>query len=127
MTKVSGFGYTVHVTDVDGNVRDIANDVTSWSIGRSGVTLRGVVNTAPGMSHSVFKDVTSSDVPRTVVIRHTRPEMPGFDGVVKFADYQVTREETGALVWTATPPGSDFERFMRAQIRDYMRAQGGGE
>lgn len=102
MAKTTGLTHAVHVTDVDGNERDITNDVTGWTVGRSGVTLHGVVNTAPGMSHSVFKDVLSGDVPRTVVIKSPQPELPGFEGVAKFADYQITRKPTGELVWTAT-------------------------
>jgi hypothetical protein len=123
MAKWSALGYAVHVTDGFGNVRDITNDVTGWTTGRSGVILHGVVNTAPGMSHAVFKEAGSpEDIPRTVAIKNpTRPEMPGFDGAVKFTDYQVTRKETGELVWTA--PGE----CMTAWMLELVREQSGGD
>jgi hypothetical protein len=109
------------VDDSGGTPRDIRNDLTSLQfstprgvqevtgidkaamerlllIADGQVTASGVFNTAANMSHDVFRTVPSTSVQRTVAI--------GIGGAtlsmeMLFTDYQISRSDSGELVWTA--------------------------
>lgn len=124
MAKQTGVGITTFsVDDSGGNVRDIKNDINAFGISTpravqdvTGLDNAGMdrlllladvaldldvlFNPATNRSHDVFKTVIGTDVARTVSI--------GFGGVtfapeIKFTDYNVSRDNGGAI--TIKTPG----------------------
>ena len=125
MAKASGLGQTtLSVDDASGTVKDIKNDVTNWSLATPrgvqeitgvdksaierlllladcSVTYNGVFNAATGLSHDVFKTVPSTSVNRTCTNTVNGVTLAA---EILFTDYQLTRNNTGELTWSA--PGS---------------------
>ena len=121
MAKESGLGWSVlSVDDAAGTPCDVRNDVTSLEyatpravqdvtgIDKSAmerlllladfsITLNGVFNDAAGMSHSVFKTVPSSSVPRTTTLTVSGQTLAN---EVLFTDYSLNRGDDGALPWS---------------------------
>ena len=121
MAKEAGFPYSVNVDDSAGTPRDISNDITNFQFGTprgvqdvTGVdksamerlllladasfSPNGVFNDATNFSHSVFKTVPSSSVPRTVALAVSGQTL---SMEMLFTDYALTRAQDGSLVWTA--------------------------
>lgn len=126
MAKQSGVGWTtLSVDDSGGSVNAIKNDVTNFEFSTPrgvqditgvdksanerlllladfSITLNGVANFAAGATaHTVFADVSSTSVQRTVSL--------GIGGKTLaneclFSDYSFTRADSGELTWSA--PGS---------------------
>lgn len=123
MAKQNGLGWTT--LSVDSSVptlTDIKNDVTNFDFSTPRavqdttgvdkfaterlmlladftVTLNGVFNTAK--SHTVFKDVGTTDVVRTCSLVISSQTL---SNECVFTDYAVSRAAGGALTWSA--PGS---------------------
>jgi len=121
VAKESGLGWSVlSVDDAAGTPCDVRNDVTSLEyatpravqdvtgIDKSAmerlllladfsITLNGVFNDAAGMSHSVFKTVPSSSVPRTTTLTVSGQTLAN---EVLFTDYSLNRGDDGALPWS---------------------------
>lgn len=123
MAKASGLGQTtLSVDDASGTPVVVKNDITNWQMATPrgvqdvtgvdksanerlllladcSVTLNGVFNAS--VSHTVFRTVPSTSVPRTVT--------QTVNGVtlapeILFSDYQLTRSDSGELTWSA--PGA---------------------
>lgn len=125
MAKQSGLAWTaLSVDDASGGARDIRNDITNFQfatpravqevtgIDKSAIerlllladfsiTLEGVANfgaVPSATAHGVFASVPSTSVARTTTItiggRTLAPE-------VLYTDYQLKRDNAGALTWTA--------------------------
>jgi hypothetical protein len=125
MAKASGLGQTtLSVDDASGTPKDIRNDITNWSLATPrgvqeitgvdksaierlllladcSVTYNGVFNAATGLSHDVFKTVPSTSVNRTCTNTVNGVTLAA---EILFTDYQLTRNNTGELTWSA--PGS---------------------
>ena len=120
MAKESGLGATVSVDDSGGTLRDISNDVTDFTINTpraeqnvTGVdksanerlqlladgafTLNGVYNDAANKSHSVFKDISSTSVIRTVTIAISGQSL---SMEMILSNYNLTRSATGDMTWS---------------------------
>jgi hypothetical protein len=129
-TKTSGLGSVIIIDDSAGTPRTISNDITNYSFSTPrgvqdvtgvdksanerillladfSVTLNGVMNWATAnMSHDVFKTVPSTSVNRTTSINPvgTTSTFPKLNNEVLYTDYQITRNNTGELIWQA--PGA---------------------
>lgn len=125
MAKASGLGQSaLSVDDASGTVKDIRNDVTNWQLATPrgvqeitgvdksaierlllladcSVQYQGVFNAATGMSHDVFKTVPSTSVNRTCTNTVNGVTLAA---EILFTDYQLTRNNTGELTFSA--PGS---------------------
>jgi len=122
MAKQSGLGVTITVDDASGTPRDISNDINSFTastpravqevtgvdksamerlllLGDATIAFNGTVNTATNKSHDVFKTVTSSSVPRTVVIDYGDVSLTC---ELLFTDYSIARGADGSLTWTTS-------------------------
>ncbi|MEU0514316.1 MULTISPECIES: hypothetical protein [Amycolatopsis] len=120
MAKESGLGWsTLSVDDAAGTPRDIRNDITNLEFATpratqdvTGIdksanerlllladfsaTLNGVFNDAANASHSVFKTITSTSVPRTMSIGVSGQTLTN---EVLLTDYPLTRSDSGELTW----------------------------
>ncbi len=120
MSKQTGIALTtLSVDNSSGTPVDIRAAVTNWDLAMprgvqdvtgqdvaamdrlvlladSSVNLTGVMDSAT--SHSVFKDVSTTSVARTVTID---AGVPAAGNEYLFTDYQVTRPQEGSLTWTA--------------------------
>ena len=126
ISKQSGLGYSVIVDDAGGTPKTISNDITDFTyampravqditgvdksamerlllLADFSISLNGVFNNAAGMSHDVFKTVTSGSVNRTVTLAITSPASvtSTLANETLFSDYQIKRATGGALTWTA--------------------------
>lgn len=122
MAKVSGLGATISVDTSNPTLTDISNDVTNFQFATPraaqdvtgvnkfamerlllladfSVTLSGVFNAA--LEHTVFSDVTSSNVPRTTKIIPGAASVPYLSCETLYTDYQVSRSDSGELTWQA--------------------------
>jgi len=121
MAKESGLGWTTaSVDDAGGTPRAIKNDFTSLQIATprgvqdvTGVdksayerillladgsfTGNGVFNDASGMSHDVFKTVSSTSVARTVTLTVSGQTLAM---EMLFTDYPLNRADGGELTYT---------------------------
>ena len=128
MAKETGLGFAVSVDDSGGTLRDISNDIVSFSLNTprgvqdvtgidksamerlllladGQISLNGVFNAdASNMSHDVFKTVPSTSVERTVTSVHSGQTL---SMECLFSDYNLTRAADGSLTWTATGQLSD--------------------
>lgn len=123
----SGLAVSVKIDDAAGVLRDISADVASVSfetprslqkvtgVGAIGVerivlradgriTLTGLFNDAPNMSHAVLSSVGTASVVRSVEIAVAGQTL---SMEMCLAEYDVRRGPDGALVWTATAQLSD--------------------
>lgn len=122
MAKQSGLGWTTFsVDDSSGSAQAIKNDVTDFSfstpravqdvtgIDKSAmerlllladfsVTPNGVFNAASNQAHDVFKTVPSTSVLRTVTMTISSKTLAC---ETLFTDYQIKRDASGALTWSA--------------------------
>lgn len=120
MAKESGLGWsTLSVDDAAGTPRDIRNDITNLEFATpratqdvTGIdksanerlllladfsaTLNGVFNDAANASHSVFKTIPSTSVPRTMSIGVSGQTLVN---EVLLTDYPLTRSDSGELTW----------------------------
>jgi hypothetical protein len=126
MAKTSGLSQTaLSVDDSAGAVKDIRNDITNWQMATPravqdvtgvdkaamerlllladfSITLNGVFNDSANQAHAVFKTVPSTSVARTVTITVTGTV--GANTLAPeclFTDYAITRNNDGALTWSA--------------------------
>lgn len=123
MAKSSGLGATVSVDDSGGTLRDISNDVLSFTlkdergeqvitgvdksamerlllVADRGFGLSGVFNPATNKSHDVFKTVASTSVTRTVtVVLNTSPTATATAECV-ISNYNLSRGANGELTWS---------------------------
>ena len=121
MAKETGLGWsTLSVDNSATAAQDIRNDITNlefatpravqettgidkFAIERLllladfSITLNGVFNDAANQSHSVFKDVGSTSVTRTVAIGVSGQTL---SNECLLTDYQLTRGDDGSLTWT---------------------------
>jgi hypothetical protein len=129
MAKTSGLGSAVIVQDASASAKTISNDVTNYQfttpravqdttgvdksaherlllLADFSVTLNGVFNTAANMSHAVFNTIPSTSVTRSVEIDPlgATTGLPSLVANCLLTDYQITRNNTGELVWQV--PGS---------------------
>lgn len=119
MAKSTGLGWTTLSVDTSApTLTDIRNDVTNFEfstpravqevtgIDKSAmerlllladfsITLNGVFNAA--LSHTVFEDVGSTDVVRTVSITVASQSL---SNECLLTDYALTRADDGALTWS---------------------------
>lgn len=121
MAKENGLGFSVTVDDAAGTGRVISNDLTNLQFGTprgvqdvtgvdksamerlllladASITLNGVFNDAVNMSHSVFKTVPSSSVPRTTALSISGQTL---SMEMLYTDYGMTRAQDGSLTWTS--------------------------
>ena len=124
MGKISGLGMTLSVDDDGGNLQDISNDVTSFTVntsrgeqdvtgidksamerllllGDAEISISGVFNAA--LSHLVFRKIGTifaGQVGRTVTIAYPSAVTLSFEAV--FSSYNTARGADGALNFTAT-------------------------
>tara|TARA_Y100000310_G_C20581634_1_gene763305 strand:+ start:497 stop:913 length:417 start_codon:yes stop_codon:yes gene_type:complete len=123
MAKQSGLGDYIAVDDSGGNVKDISNDITGYSInipqnlleitgldksaterliglGDGTVSLNGVFNKASNKSHDVFKVRTGT---RTVTIAFggNTSGYPKLEMEMLVTEYNLERGDDGALKWTS--------------------------
>lgn len=120
MAKISGLGWTTCSVDTSApSLTDIKNDVTNLTIGiprgvqditgidksaferllllaDGTVQLNGVFNASK--SHTVFKDVSSSDVVRTTSLAIASQTL---SMEMLYTDYQLTRANSGEFTWQA--------------------------
>lgn len=120
MSKQTGIALTtLSVDNSAGTPVDIRACVTNWDVAMprgvqdvtgqdvsamdrlllladSSINLTGVMDAAT--SHTVFKNVATTSVARTVTIDAGTPEVAN---EYLFTDYQVTRAQDGSLVWAA--------------------------
>lgn len=127
-SKTSGLGATINVDTSVPAATDISNDITNFEFATPravqdttgvdksamerlllladfSVTLNGVFNTA--LSHTVFSDVSSSDVTRTTKIQPIAAATPYLSCETLYTDYQVTRGTGGELTFQAPGVLSD--------------------
>jgi hypothetical protein len=122
--KVSGLGAQVIVADAGGTLRTISNDLTDFSFNTPraiqditgvdksaherlllladySVQIKGVVNTAAGMSHAVFSTIPSTAVNRSVSIAPTaNNSTPILVANCVLSDYGVARSANGDLAFS---------------------------
>lgn len=122
MAKETGLGWsTLSVDNSSGVAKDIRNDITNFEfstpkavqettgIDKSAmerlllladfsITLNGVFNDAADFSHSVLKDVGSTNVTRTISITVSGQSL---NNECLVTDYALTRGDDGSLTWTA--------------------------
>lgn len=120
MAKISGLGWTTLSVDTSTpTLTDIKNDVTNLTIGiprgvqditgidksaferllllsDGTVQLNGVFNASK--SHTVFKDISTSDVVRTTSIAIASQTL---SMEMLYTDYQLTRANSGEFTWQA--------------------------
>ncbi len=120
MGKISGLGWTTLSVDTSApSLTDIKNDVTNLSIGiprgvqdvtgvnksayerilllaDGTVQLNGVFNASS--SHTVFRDVSSTDVVRTTSLA-IASQMLSME--MLYTDYALTRAQSGEFTWSA--------------------------
>lgn len=123
MAKESGLGVTTLSVDDSGTTaRAIKNDITNFNLSTPrgiqditgvdksamerlllladfSITLNGVFNDAANNSHDVFKTVSSTSVIRTVTLAHSGNTLAN---ECFFADYPLTRAQSGELTWSVT-------------------------
>lgn len=120
MGKISGLGWTTLSVDTSApSLTDIKNDVTNLSIGiprgvqdvtgvnksayerilllaDGTVQLNGVFNASS--SHTVFRDVSSTDVVRTTSLAIASQTL---SMEMLYTDYALTRAQSGEFTWSA--------------------------
>jgi hypothetical protein len=122
MAKETGLGWTtLSVDDATPTLNDIKNDVTNFEFATPrevqdvtgvdksamerlllladfSITLNGVFNPAASASHATFKSIPlSTAVARTVSLGVSSQTL---SNECLLTDYQLTREDSGALTWT---------------------------
>lgn len=121
MAKVTGLGWTTCSCDnSSGSVKAIVNDVTNiqFALPRAVIdttgmdkfaferllgladysgTLNGVFNPSANQAHSVFSDIGSTSVIRTLTNTFSAATLAA---EVWLTDYQVTRSDSGELTWS---------------------------
>lgn len=131
MAKTSGLGAAIKVADAAGTVQTISNDVGDFTLATPravqditgvdksaherlllladfSVSLKGVVNTAAGMSHAVFSTVPSTSVPRSTSVAPTSNAVtPVLVCNCLYSSYNVTRAAAGELTWDTKGDLSD--------------------
>lgn len=123
MAKQSGLGDYIAVDDSGGTIRDISNDITSYSIsvpqalfdvtgidksameriiglGDGTVSLNGVFNAASNKSHDVFKTRTGTRT-FTLAVGGDTTSNPELEMEMLVTEYNCERGNDGALTWTA--------------------------
>src|SRR5688572_8280009 len=120
MAKISGLGWTTLSVDTSAPaLTDIKNDVTSFDFATPrgvqdvtgvdksamerlllladfSINLNGVFNVSA--SHSVFKDVATTDVVRTTSLAIAAQTL---SVECLYTDYAISRSSSGELTWTA--------------------------
>lgn len=119
--KVTGLGATVTVDVSGGTGTDISNDVSDFSFATPravgevtgvdksaierlplladfSVTMKGTFN--PSLSHTVFDDICTTTVTRTVVLALNSTPAATLTAECLLTDYQVDRGNDGKLGWT---------------------------
>ncbi len=119
MAKESGIAATVSVDDSGASVRNISNDITSFSFSTPrnmiditgadklaferaqgladfSVNFDGVFDDGSNLAHAVFSTVSSSSVPRTVTITISGQILPN---ETFLTDYSITRSAAGELTF----------------------------
>lgn len=125
MAKNSGLGATVTIDDAAGSARVISNDITNFSfttprgvqevtgVDKSAIerlllladysnNIQGVFNSAANQEHDIFKSVPSTSVARNTKIQPTSGGTPFLSCLTYYSDYQLTRNNTGELIYQAT-------------------------
>ena len=129
MAKQTGLGDYIAVDDSGGTIRDISNDVTSYSINvpqnmfevtgvdKSAVerivglndytlSISGVFNKASNKSHDVFKTRTGTRTV-TIAIGGNTTGYPELESEMLVNEYNLERGDDGGLNWTTTLSLSD--------------------
>jgi len=124
MAKQTGLGDYIAVDDSGGTIRDISNDVTSYSINvpqnmfevtgvdKSAVerivglndytlSISGVFNKASNKSHDVFKTRTGTRTV-TIAIGGNTTGYPELEAEMLVNEYNLERGDDGGLNWTTT-------------------------
>jgi len=124
MAKQTGLGDYIAVDDSGGSIRDISNDVTSYSINvpqnmfevtgvdKSAVerivglndytlSISGVFNKASNKSHDVFKTRTGTRTV-TIAIGGNTTGYPELEAEMLVNEYNLERGDDGGLNWTTT-------------------------
>lgn len=120
MAKISGLGWTTLSVDTSApSLTDIKNDVTNFQFSTPravqdvtgvdksamerillladfSITLNGVFNASS--SHTVFKDVSSTDVTRTTSLAIASQTL---SVECLYTDYALNRSDSGELTWSA--------------------------
>jgi hypothetical protein len=123
MAKTTGLGSVITIDNSSGTPVAISNDVTSFSfstpmavqdvtgvdksaherlllLADASATFDGIFNSAASQSHTVFSDVASTRVTRTVKIQPTSGSTPYLQMEMLLTDYAITRSNTGELTWS---------------------------
>ena len=124
MAKQTGLGDYIAVDDSGGTIRDISNDVTSYSINvpqnmfevtgvdKSAVeriiglndytlSISGVFNKASNKSHDVFKTRTGTRTV-TIALGGNTTGYPELESEMLVNEYNLERGDDGGLNWTTT-------------------------
>ena len=124
MAKQSGLGDYLAVDDSGGTVRDISNDVTSYSIGNPQamydvtglnksamerliglndltVSINGYFNSTSNKSHDVFKTRTGTRTV-TLAVGGNSASNPKLEAEMLVNEYNLDRGDDGGLTWTAS-------------------------
>lgn len=129
MAKESGLAWTsMSVDDSGGTLRDIRNDITNLEVATPratqdttgidksamerlllladmSITLNGVFNDASNQAHDVFKTITSTSVPREILLVVSGQRLGTTPQVtLLLTDYPLTRADSGELTWAV--PGT---------------------
>jgi hypothetical protein len=122
-TKITGLSGTISVTDATTAYQNIGNDITNYAFTMPRgtedvtgmnkfaheqlllltdftVTLNGIFDPGPNLSHSVFSTVSGTSVTRSVSISPTSvTTTPIITVNCLITDYQITRDNTADLTW----------------------------
>jgi hypothetical protein len=123
MAKTTGLGAVITIDNSSGTPVAISNDVLDFQfstpmavqdvtgvdksaherlllLADASATFNGVFNSAASQSHSVFSDVASTRVTRTVKIQPTSGSTPYLQMEMLLTDYAINRSNTGELTWS---------------------------
>lgn len=122
-TKITGLSGTILVADATATLQNIGTDVTNYAFTMPRgvedvtgmnkfaheqlllltdftVTLNGIFDPGPNLSHSVFSTVSGTSVTRSVSIAPTSvTTTPIITVNCLITDYQITRANTAELTW----------------------------
>lgn len=121
--KLTGLGAAITINNSSSSPETISNDLTNFSfatpmavqdvtgvdksaheklllLADGSATFAGVFDVDANKAHSIFNDIASTRVTRTVKIQPTSASVPYLSMNMLLTDYQVTRPNTGELNWS---------------------------
>lgn len=121
--KLTGLGAVVTIDNSSGAAKDLSTDITDFSfstpmavqdvtgiskfaherlllLADASATFNGVFDVDSNESHTVFSDISSTRVTRTVKIQPTSASVPYLSMEMLLTDYAITRANTGELTFS---------------------------